>query len=683
MPEMPFLQELLLVIAVALLTVFATRRLHAPTVVGFLIAGVIAGPGCLALVHDRHHIDLLAEIGIVFLMFTIGLKISLKDLHRMKGLVVGAGGLQVVGTAALVAGVAAAAGMPVNRSVFLGLLVAMSSTAIVLKQLEDRGEGGASHGRIALGILIFQDLAIVPIMLLVPLLGTTGDASAATALTALVTSAAMLVGIIVAALFVLPWLLERVVRVRSREVFTLTVLLAVLGTAYLTSQAGLSLALGAFLAGIVISESEYSHQILSEVAPFRDAMSSLFFVSVGMLVTPKMWIESPVTTLLAAAGVFLVKAGIVFLVSLCVGFGKRAAVLAAVALAQIGEFSFIIAKAGEGVGLIPKDLYATFLSVSVLTMALTPVLMRFAPFLANRAPDVRWVTRYLSRGKPKDDVYTDAEPTMTNHVIIIGYGVNGQSVARVLRQMEIPYLFLELNPITVRRVRETGETIHYGDAASADVLYRIGVKRAKALVITVPDPTSARQAVAHARRANPELFIIVRTRFVTEVTELLALGANEAVPEEFATSLELVGAVMKTFGVSERLIARERTMIREGGFSLLRAADAEPTVTTHPTLQALAATADVSELTLAEESPAIGQTLRALDLRHRTGTSILAVERHGALIGNPDPTFVLQLDDVVLLFGKALEIEAAETYLSPPTREDDATTSESAPPSAE
>ncbi|MGH7162611.1 MAG: cation:proton antiporter, partial [Planctomycetota bacterium] len=393
------MRDLVLVMAVSLAAVYLLRRLKIPAVVGFLVAGVLIGPGGLALVSDRLRIEAMAEAGVIFLLFTIGLRFSLGELARMKGVVFGAGALQVLLTAGAAAGIASAAGVGVSRGIFLGFLLAMSSTAIVMKLLEDKGETATPHGRFSLGVLIFQDLAVVPLMLLTPMLAPGGSVSWIDGALALFKSLGLVGLILVGARVVFPRFLERIVRTRSREVFTLATLLAALGTAYLAGLMGISTALGAFLAGIVISESDYSAQILSDVLPLRDVFSSLFFVSIGMLVDPRAWAGDAVHVLLLAALVVLLKALATGAVALLFGFGARVAVVAGIALAQVGEFSFILAEAGAELGLLDPATRQHFLSVCVLSMAVTPFGMLLSPALASRLPRLRWMERYLGGGR--------------------------------------------------------------------------------------------------------------------------------------------------------------------------------------------------------------------------------------------------------------------------------------------
>ncbi len=658
MPHLPILRDLVIVLAVSLVVVFALRRAGVPTIAALLLSGVVLGPGGLGLVREHESIEVVAEIGVAMLLFGIGLKLSLRELTSLRALIFGAGGLQVGLTAGAGAGIAAALGHPPGQAVFFGCLLALSSTAIVLKLFENRGETDAPHGRLGLSMLVFQDLAVVPMTLLLPVLGHAGEVSWSRAGTTLLQSLAMVAVIVVSARFVFPRLLEQVVRARSRELFMLATLLTVLGTAWLGSLAGVSLALGAFLAGIVVADSDYAQQLLAEIVPLRDAFGSLFFVSVGMLLDPALWLREPAATLGLGGAVLVGKALVVGAVALVFGFGLRAAVLAGLALAQIGEFSFILAAAGQPHGLIGGELMQRFLAVSVLTMVLTPFVVLLSPRLAAHTERVPWLRRQLgARAIPAAE--TSAAPA--DHVVVVGHGLNGRNVARVLRERGIPYVVLELNPHTVRDARRRGEPALYGDAASPDVLIHAGVARARVLVVAIADPSATRQIVAVARRAAPRLTIVVRTRYMSEVGALHRLGADEVVPEEFETSLELAGAAMAAYGVSGRAIERDKARIRQERYASL-VAEGRATRPVAP-LGALLTAADLDEVALGEGSPASGRTLREIDLRGRSGASVVAVARGGDLTGNPAPDFALRSGDVLWVWGQPPQLEAARALL--------------------
>ncbi len=564
MHEFAILRELLIVLGVSLPVTYLLQRLRVPTVVGFLLAGVLIGPSGLGLIRDPESVREMAEIGVVLLLFVIGLKFSLRELLRMKALVLGAGGLQVALTIAASAGIGWYGGYSPSQAVFLGFLVALSSTAILLKLLEDRGELGSPQGRLSVGISLFQDLAVIPMILVVPLLASAGTASWGEAALALAKSLGVLGGFLVVAQFLYPWFLERVVRARNREIFMLAVVLVALGTAYLASLAGISLALGAFLAGMVISESEYSYQIVSEITPFRDIFNSIFFVSIGMLVDLSHWWSEPAAAFGLAAGIVGLKALVVVLVALAFGFGLRISLLAALALGQIGEFSFILAQAGVEHRLIEGAFFRQFLSASALTMALSPFAVLLSHAFTGRVFGPQPAGEGAEAGAQRGPA------PARSHVIIVGYGINGRNVANLLREMDVPTIILELNPFTIRRLREAGEWAIFGDAVRRPVLLQAGVKQARALVVSIPDPGSCRQIVAQAKELNPSLPILVRTRYVGEVSELHRLGAEEVVAEEFEASLALAGRLMALYGMAEEEIEKKKESIRQEDYRLLR-----------------------------------------------------------------------------------------------------------------
>jgi CPA2 family monovalent cation:H+ antiporter-2 len=667
MPKLPFLRDLVAVLAVSLVVIFALRRVRVPTVAALLLAGVLLGPGGLGLVRDRQSLETVAEVGVAMLLFTIGLKLSLRELLSLRGLVFGAGGLQVALSVTAGAVAAVLGGFPAGQALFFGCLLAMSSTAIVLRLLDERGETEAPHGRFGLSVLVFQDLAVVPMMLALPLLGGAQGATWQRAALTVLGSLAMVAGIVVCARFLFPRFLGLVVRARSRELFTLATLLVVLGTAWLGSRAGISLALGAFLAGLVVADSDYAQQMLAEMVPLRDAFGSLFFVSVGMLLDPSLWWREPLATAGLGAAVVLGKAAIVGLAALAFGLGPRVAVLAGLGLAQIGEFSFILARAGAGHGLIGGEVYQRFLAVTVLTMVLTPFAALLAARLAPCTDRVGWLRALAARGDRSARLggrrSGETVAAVTDHVVVVGYGLNGRNVARVLRRLEVPCVVLELNPVGVRTARAAGETALYGDATSREVLARAGLARARVLVVAIADAPSSRQVVAVARAAAPRLKILVRTRYLGEVEPLYRLGADEVVPEEFETSLELAGAAMAAYGAPTRVIEREKARIRGERYDLLSAGGRA--FRSQAPLASLLGAADLSEVAVAAGSPADGVTLRALDLRGLAGASVVAVEREGAIMGNPGPDQRLEAGDVIYLWGQPEQIAAARALLAP------------------
>jgi CPA2 family monovalent cation:H+ antiporter-2 len=572
MEELVFLKDLMLVFGVSTLVVYLFHRLRQPAIVGFLASGVLMGPHGLSLIADVHQVELLAEIGVVLLLFTIGLEFSISKLNQMRQLVLGGGSLQVLGTILLIGGGAWLLGLPPAQAVFFGFLLALSSTAIVLKILMDRGEIDSPQGRFAVGILIFQDLCVVPLMLLTPVLSGK-EATSAVAILLVLGKVALTVTLIFSlSRLVVPRLLFEVVKMRSPEVFIISIILICLGTAWATSQIGLSLALGAFLAGMVIAESEYSHQVLANILPLRDGFISLFFISVGMLMDVRTLLNHPLEVAGTLSAILIVKTVVVVGSVLVLGYPIRVAVLVGCALAQVGEFSFVLSRVGWEWGLITPQLNQYFLSASVISLLLTPFAIHISPKLAGGIGRLRWVERWFP-GRKFEELKPD-QVDIRDHVIIVGYGPGGRNLSRVLKAIEVPYCILELNGETVRRMRRKGEPIYYGDVASPEVVKHLAIQHARALVVAISDPASIRRAVRVSRDQNPRLYIIVRTRYMVEIDELFRLGADEVISEEFETSIELFARVLHRYHIPRSVIGEQVDNIRQERYEMLRQLEA-------------------------------------------------------------------------------------------------------------
>jgi len=611
------LTDIVLVMAVAVAAALVLRRLQVPPVVGFILAGVAIGPAGLGLVQDREKIELVAEIGVMLLLFMVGLKISLRDLWRMRGIVLGGGALQYGVTSTAVAGIALGLGLPWPEAVAWGLAVGLSSTALVIWLLEDRGETSKPVGRTAIGVLLFQDLAVIPVMLALPLLaGSVG--SARNVVFVAVESVAVVAGVIVAARFVVPWLCARIVATRSRELFTLTIVLIGLGTAVLLGEFGVSMALGAFIAGMVISESEYVAQIVADMTPFRDVFNSLFFVSIGMLLDLDLWIERPAMLAGLVVAVIAGKAVIAALAVLPAVRSLSVAAASGLALAQIGELAVVVAAEAGRLGLTSAPASTVFLSVTVPAMIATPFVLRIAE------PVAQWIEKLRPGREPV--VEGELDTGLTEHVVVIGYGVNGRNVARSLATLAVPHVVVDLNGGVVGEVIESGGRAVYGDATRDAVLKAAGVSDARALIVAVPDAAATRQVVAAARRLAPAVTILARTRYVREVEPLEQLGADQVIPEEFETSIELTARVLRLYGASEATVRREGAVLRAEHYGALRGI--EP-LAEDLTLEMLRELADLGRLEITRGSRAEGSSLRAMALRERTGATVVAIDRAG------------------------------------------------------
>lgn len=660
MPGHEIVGDLLAIFAISIAVVFLFQKVRLPSIAGFLAVGALVGPYGLNLISNLDGVSVVSEIGVVLLLFTIGIEFSLGQLTASRGLLMVAGPLQVIGILALVAITATVWDIPFRQVVFWGCLLSLSSTAIVLKALKERGETDTLHGRATISILIFQDLAVIPMMLFIPLLAQSDGQGIGGLLLALTTSVVLLGMIIVTARWVVPRLLEHIVRTQIRELFLLTIIVLCLGIAWITSLAGLSLALGAFIAGLIISESRYSHQAVAEVIPFRDSFTSLFFVSVGMLMDARVMLNHPVLVLGLVGAIVFGKCigGAASIIAM--GFPLRAAILTGMALAQVGEFAFILAEAGQAAGLLTGEARQLFLAVSVLTMVGTPFLIKGAPKIARRAEAIQRLRHWLPRRTDAQMAAAGAHhPTIKDHVIVVGYGVNGRNLARVLEETEIPYIVVELHGEIVRKEANKGVPIIYGDATNAAVLRHVRIGQAKVLVVAVSDPFAARRLVQLARSMNSGIHIIVRSRYVKAIDELLRLGADEVVPEEFETSIEIFALVLRTYEMPQDVITEKAEQIRKEGYEMLRRGT-RPRLAHHLRGGTLT---DVHAETvrIEENSPAAGKTIGQVSASAKTGVSIIAVIRSEQTISYPPEKTRLEPGDVVVMSGTREEIQRASS----------------------
>jgi len=659
MPHLQFLQDLVVIFGFSIIVVLIFQRIHLPSIIGFLIAGTIVGPYGLNLIDDVAQVHVLAEVGVVMLLFTIGLEFSLTRLSQVRAFALTGGALQVGLTIILATGVFLGLRESWKTGIFWGFLLALSSTAIVLKILMDRNELDAPHGRLSLGILIFQDLVVVPMMLVTPFLGNGNRSPGSTGLIlfALVKLALLLGGLLLAARWVAPKLLMWVVRTRSREIFVIAVILICLGIAWLTSQIGLTLAIGAFIAGLVISESEYGHQALAEVVPFRDSFNGLFFVSIGMLLDLRLLVNQPFLILGTAAGVMFLKGLITGGVTLAMGYPVRVAALVGLALLQVGEFSFVLAQFGQDQGVLGEQPYQLFLAISILSMIATPFIIQLGPPLSDRAASFQplrrlFGTRQLTELQPKNLELKD-------HVIIAGYGFNGQNLSRTLKEAGLQHVVVDIHGDLVRLGRAQNIPIYFGDVTRPEVLHHLRIDAAKILVLAVSDPFALRRALRVARHANPSIQIVARSRYVRDLDELFQLGANDVVPEELESSAEIAGIVLKQYRVPPGQITRKQDEIRREGYSSLSRAAIQPIITR----EILPPEIEVFRHRLVPDSPAVGKSLAQLGLPVRTGAIIVAVIRGEETRSNPGGSFVLEPEDVLVLAGVQDVIRQAIIYL--------------------
>lgn len=655
--ELGFLKSLVIVLGVSALVVFLLHRLKIPSIVGFLLAGAILGPYGIGILRDVHSIEIMAEIGVVLLLFTIGIEFSMARLIRMKKAVIAGGGIQVLLTIALSAVAAYLLTGNANRSVFFGFLIALSSTAIVLKMLADKGETDSPHGRIMVGILIFQDLCVVPLMLLIPSLS--GEGINITDISIKLGKAVLIIAVVLlSARWIVPGLLHQVVRTRSRELFITTIIFLCFGIALLTSKFGLSFALGAFLAGLTISESEYSHQATSDILPFKDSFIGMFFVSVGMLMDIGYMSDNCLKIAVAVALIFGLKIITGIISALSIGNPLRTSIHAGLGIAQIGEFSFVLAVAGKASGIITGEFYQIFLSSSVVTMIMTPFVLKSAPFVSG------WITsRHLLKRIASLKRVSEGEgfPRRRHgHVIIIGFGLNGKNLAKILKEAEIPYVVLEMNSDTVRDMKKRGEPIYYGDGTSVEILHKIGIHRAKVLMVAISDAAATRRIVQIARHENLSLHIVVRTRYVAEVDDLIKLGANEVIPEEFETSIEIFSRVLHRYNFPRNVIMDMIDKIRSGSYTALRGMEL-PKRHLFEKCEWLP-DIEIEGFRVSENLHLVGKSIAELQVRKKTGVTIIAVRRGHEVFTNPEPDFTFRAGDIILFTGERKTMMKALDY---------------------
>jgi monovalent cation:H+ antiporter-2, CPA2 family len=640
--EHSFLTDAVALVLSGALIAYICFRLGLVPIVGFLVAGVVIGPNALGLVHDRAMVDAAAEVGVMFLLFTIGIEFSLGRLAEMKRAIFAGGGLQValatLGTLLLLLPF----GVDWRSGLFTGFLVALSSTAIVLKLLDDRNQTSTPHGRIGLGILIFQDLAVVVMVLLVPMLGGTGGSSL-DIVWALAKAAAIIVAVVLVSRRLMPVVLEQVARTCSPELFLLTVIAICFGTAFLTNLAGVSLSLGAFLAGLVVSESRFSQHALGEILPLQILFSATFFVSVGMLLDVGFLVSHLPLVAAGIAAVLLVKVLTSGAAVLAVGKRLPVAIAAALMLAQVGEFSFVLERAGRDVGLTPAGLGG---AGSQAFIATTVVLMVLTPFLtAAGGAGARRVSR---RAPIPDEEVTGPAlegPRRENHVVVAGYGQAARRLVRVLDGSHIPFVITTLSPEGATEAAAEGLPVLLGDASRSHTLLLAGADRAKVLVVPDDDPAMAHRVTSVARITNPTMRIIVRTRYVAETEPLLAAGADRVIAEELESVVQLFADVMRSYELPPEEIERHEEVVRRGGYAALRDEErpATPVVECDLGPDCLAR----RTVTIREGAPATGLTVGQLPLmveRLRRGEVGRETPPHGESI---------QVGDELVLAGTA------------------------------
>lgn len=563
MEDMSLLASMAIVLGVALVIGLVANRARLPVIFGYLVCGVVIGPNVFGLIKDVDDVETLATIGVVLLMFTLGLEFSLKTLREIGAVAVIGGLAQVVCTIALGLGVGQVLDLTLTESMLFGFFIALSSTIIVIKTLMDRGELSSPHGRIMIGILLIQDLSVVPMIAIIPSLGDSGMALAKDIGWALGKAVVFLSAIFVLGFWGLPWFMRRIAAERSRELFLLTIVCLCLGAGFAAYHLGLSVALGAFLAGLLISESEYAHQALADIRPLRDIFAVLFFVSLGMLADPGFVADNPGQVVGVVAAVIFGKFVISAIVPRVFGYRAKTSLFVGSGLFQIGEFSFVLAAIALEEELISDDLYDLTLATAFITIFLTPFALGLASKIYYQVTQSAELT-----GLSNDDIEGKVSyggKQLTNHVVICGHGRVARHLGQILERRDFSYLIIDIDPRVIDDARERGIPAIFGDASHPEVLSRARLEKAKVLVIASPDPISTKFVVQNALRINPRLNIIARVHGEEDSEELLTLGVAEVVRPELEAGLEIIRHTLHRFGLSpqETLLIINRLRDRE------------------------------------------------------------------------------------------------------------------------
>lgn len=658
---------LLINIGVALVAAFIgglfARRLGLPTIVGYLLAGVVIGPFTPGFVGDIETISQLAELGVIFLMFGVGLHFSFEDLWRVRDIAIpGAIGQMLIATI-LGVGLSQLWGWTLPAGIVLGLSISIASTVVLLRGLMDNSLLNTPHGQAAVGWLIMEDLATVLILVLMPSIAAAeGGMDWKTLGLTLVKAAGFVIIVLLVGTRLIPWLLNLIANTRSRELFILAILAVALGTALGAAELfGVSLALGAFVAGAVISESPLSHQVGADVLPFREAFAVLFFVSIGMLVNPGYLIQNLGMVIAITLLIIIGKLVITLFLGLFIRRSAMTILVTAVGLSQIGEFSFMLGQAGVSLNILTGDQYSLILVGAILSITANPFMFRSIPYLERRLQRLPAIWNRLNLHRPAPPL---AETDLEKHVVIVGYGRVGKHMVRVLEYLQVPHLVIEADVERVEELNQRGTKTLYGDAANSEVIAHAGLERAGALVVSTPDDTSNEMIVAAARQLAPDLPIIARATSATAVLRLSERGANDVIQPALEGGLEIVSHTLLELGFAPGKVYEYTNAVRADHYDMQLNTNEE-----HRRLRdMLNATQgiEIIWLSLADGSPLIGQTLEEANLRARSGASVVAIVRGSKIIPNPKSEMVFEAHDRIGIIGDADQINSVQALLKEP-----------------
>lgn len=650
--EFTILRDIVVIFALSTLVNLIFTRFKIPTVVGYLLTGILAGPHLLSLVQGEHQIEVLAEIGVILLLFTIGLEFSLKHLLKIRKIVFLGGLLQVVITAGIFYLLSSFNKLNWQTGIFIGFLVALSSSALVLKLLQERSELSSNYGRTVLGILIFQDLLLVPLLLFANLPGQ-NNFDIARELLFLSLKAIFIIGFVYAGnKWIIPKLLHLIVMTKNQELFMMSIFLICLAIALATYQLGMSLAFGAFLAGLIISESHYSHNAFSNLLPIKDTFSSFFFVSIGMLLDLTFVIENYQLVIFSILLVILIKAIIAGSTGFILGHTFRGTIMVGLALSQVGEFSFILAKVGLENAILDAFYYQLFLAVAVITMSLTPFLMSISLPLANRLLKLPLPELLVKGLFPLKEIDI---PDFENHLVIIGTDTSALKLSIMAKKNNIRHVSIIFDPLISKEKIQKGDLVVYGDAVNEPILLKAHVDKAEIVVISIGRLIPSMAIIEKVRNLNKKAYIIARAKFIENVEHLYELGADQVLPEKLEIAIDLFNRILTKKLYPQKDINRIITSIRNMNLGEFFERD----ILNQPNIFDELKNMNISAITIESHSPADGKSISEIQLRSKTGVTLLAIKRGSSIIEHPVPNTVFQPDDTVYVLGDPEQVNLA------------------------
>lgn len=660
--ELTILKDIVIIFSLSTLVNLVFTKIKLPTIIGYLLTGIIAGPYALAIIQSLKEIELMAEIGIILLLFSIGLEFSLNHLLKIRKIVFWGGLLQLSATTLVTMVIARMFNINWTSALFIGLITALSSTAVVLKVLQERSEITSNYGRTVLGILIFQDIILVPLLLFVPIIG--GEVlDFPSQVLIMVLKALLIIGLVyVGNKWLMPKLLHTIALAKNQELFFMSILLICLAIALLSAELGMSLAFGAFLAGLMISESEYSHNVFGNIIPFKDTFSSFFFVSIGMLLNLNFIVENFLLVISTFLLVIFLKMIIGSFVAFILGHTLKGTILVGIAISQVGEFSFILAEIGLDLEIISPFYFQLFLATAILSMAISPFLVQIAtPFadLILKLPIPQVLVNGLFPLKQMD------LPELKNHLVLIGKDSRALNLSIMAKYLKMPYISIVFDPAIVRERQETGKIVIYGDAVNEPILRKAHVDHAKVVIISIGDLIPAMAITEKVRLLNKQVIILVRTRHVHDVEELYKLGADQVIPEEFETAINLFERVLKKYLLPQREINLAIERIRKDNYGIFREEEPRSNLSIIKEIPNI----EIIALKINDDSYLIGKSLSELNFRKAFGVTVVAMKRKKCIIEHPGPDEKFLPADVVYVLGKPEQISKAVKLFS--SKEDD------------